>query len=621
MCGILLHIKQSKFRRSDVENIISSLQLIDHRGPDGEGVVFLNTLTGEKWTLRTRQTPAQATCNGSKEDFPEGVFNLCMAHKRLSIFDLSFAGHQPFFDENGNAIIFNGEVYNFKELKNDLISNGYGFKTQTDTEVILHAYHLWKEKAFARFNGMFSFIIWDNNLKKLLVANDRFGVKPLYYYEDSDQKIFTSELKQFLPFDIPKEFNFKKITDCIKYDLIDHDYETMLQNIYRFPNAHYSSLSYYDAIKPRKYYEIESNIYAKDFNDEKKSFSELFKNAVSIRLRADVPWGICASGGLDSSIVLYTADQIQKDEKSPFRVKTFSAISPGYKEDESEFIKYIENDLGIDSYYTNTVKEFDIEDFKKHIWHLDGPVLSSSYYAQWKVSKLARESGVTVLLVGQGADEMFAGYHQHFYRYCRYLLEKLQLGTLKKEINSYTLLKDENTSRIWKIVVNELKLKYKALTGLQSFENDVLKQKYATADIYQLLQLDFKHAMLPYYLRAEDRMAMAFSVETRHPFLDYRVVNHAFRLPINYKIKDGWQKAFLRQTFDCVPEKLRFRKDKKGFSTPEEQIQKELEKYYPVTDDVKMFCKENGILQCSNNISVQSLSLWMNMIKKGANNI
>ncbi|MDQ3048636.1 MAG: asparagine synthase (glutamine-hydrolyzing) [Bacteroidota bacterium] len=614
MCGLLFQIRDQPFSRRNVKQILNSLKTIRHRGPDGEGVMFINSRTGEKWVLKTEDTPDGIKCDGTLDEFPEGEFDMCLGHRRLSIFDLSIAGHQPFTDARGNTIVFNGEIYNFSEIRQELISHGYSFRTKSDTEVICYAYHHWKEKALSRFNGMFSFIIWDNDEKKAFVANDRFGVKPLYFYQSNSEKIFVSEMKQFLAFDLDREVNWNKVGDFLNYGLIDHDQDTLLRDIYRFPNAHFCYLNEgAERIHPHKYYSVNQRIDRARANPE--IIRNLFESAVELRLRADVPWGIGASGGLDSSLVLYTADRIQKKNKSAHRVKTFSAISPGHPEDESEFIRFIENDLSIESFYTNPSEGFEMNDFVDHIWHQDAPVLSTSFYAQWKVAKLARENNVVVVLGGQGADEAFAGYHHHFYRYCRYLMENAYFKRLGNEVKGYSDIKNRPASEIRNIITNELKLKYKTLFGFSGIHNSLHKKRVAIADFQELLYLDFSKAMLPYYLRSDDRTAMASSIETRHPFLDYRIVDLAFSLPSDSKIRNGWQKHILRESFDYIPDKLRYRKDKKGFTTPSALIERTLSENFTISDDIIRFCQDKKILFNPDKVNVQSLSIWLNLVK------
>lgn len=616
MCGLLFQITKKKISREDAVKLLESLQLIKHRGPNGEGVLFIDSNTGRKWTLRTPETPAEIDCDGILDTFPENTFDICMGHRRLSIFDLSVAGHQPYMDDKGNALIFNGEIYNFKEIKEGLIKEGFTFHTKTDTEVILAAYQKWNTSAFEKFNGMFSFLLWDNNQKKVIAVNDRYGVKPLYYFENKEQKIFVSELKQFIPFQLTQQFNWEKIAEFLQFGLIDHDYDTLLANISRFPNAHYALLDWKEQISVKSYYKVDVESEAEQGSQRLDEFPALFENAVNIRLRADVPTGIGASGGLDSSLVLYTAQRLRKTVNSHSPIKTVSAISPGYKEDESEYIHFIEKDLKIDAHYVNPVETFNVQDFINHLWHLEAPVLSTSFYAQWKVAGLAKQNDITVLLVGQGADETFAGYHHHFYRYCSFLLQRLRLSKLSNEINDFAALKNMSKRKLWKIVIDELKLKYKIRAGITSFKNETYTKRIATASIKELLYIDFAHAMLPYYLRADDRSAMAFSIETRHPFLDYRIVDFAFQLSMDNKIKNGWQKFILREKFDYLPANLRYRKDKKGFTAPKDEILEQLMKIVNVPEELINYCKQKRISLDTKSIQVLSLSLWMNLIKE-----
>ncbi len=572
MCGIIASISKHSFDSNFFEKFDQALKLINHRGPDGKGVYAFNT--NSKLGINSELL----NTNENESIKP----NLALGHVRLSIIDTSIAGHQPLHFMH-YSITFNGEVYNYIELRDELKKLGYTFKTQTDTEVILAAYDCWKEKCLEKFNGMFTIIIYDAKLNQLFVANDRYGVKPLYYYQNENQLIFVSEIKQFKPFNLNLTLNNACINTFLTTYFIDHNEETFYNEIRRFPKSHYSviNLSTIQKLNFNNYYKL--SLIQKNNTNCKEEFNYLFNDAVKLRMRSDVPIGFASSGGLDSSSILYKAYNQLKENNTHKNINTFSAIFPQMDGDESEFIHYIENDLNIKSHYVNPLTNFSIPDFEKHIYHQDLPISSTSYYAEWCVARLVNQTGVKVLLIGQGGDELLAGYHHHFYRYCRQLIMQAKIRTYLSVIKSYAELKSVPVNSLHKLVLNDVKLVLKLKLGLQSTHHSLQTHWNKASTLIELLKIDFTELMLPNYLRADDRDSMAFSLETRHPFLDYRLVDFCFSLPDDVKINNGWQKSLLRGAMTELPEKIRYRKDKKGYTTPqklwEEKYKSEFENY------------------------------------------
>lgn len=570
MCGILAYFNRNGVNHEQLNQSLSALKKIKHRGPDGEGVVLINSKSGEFRNLITDATPRGNFKNTIREqELSDFKFDLLLGHRRLSIIDLSINGHQPMSDDFGNWIVFNGEVYNYIELRNELKQHNCNFRTESDTEVILAAYRTWGTDCVKRFNGMFSIVLYDKSAAKLFLANDRFGVKPLYMYSDKNQMVFSSEIKQIKEFKNQYTYNEKAIDNFVKHAYLDYDTSTFYNEIERFPNACITlvQLSGENKISCNKFYEL--NTTAKSTNNAIEQFRHLFDDAVRIRLRSDVPVGFASSGGLDSSSILYSGYSLLKASDNHLNISTFSAIFPGLEGDESEYIKIIENDLKIRSNYVNPLEEFNIDDFEKLQYHQEIPVQSTSYYAEWCVSKSVQKNQGKVLLVGQGGDEILAGYHHHFYRYCRQLILQGEIREYLSQIKKYSEIKSLNVKQLHSKVINEVKLAYKFKLGLAKFSN-FLNEKWNKADkLIELLKFDLEEYTLPTYLRSGDRSSMAFSIEARHPFLDYRLVDFCFSLPDNYKINDGWQKWILRKAMPEMPERISYRKDKKGFTTPQ----------------------------------------------------
>lgn len=571
MCGILAYYNRNGINGEKLNQSLSALKKIKHRGPDGEGVTLINSKTGDYRVLLTDETPSGNFKNTISLNAAQNFsFDLLLGHRRLSIIDLTANGHQPMTDEAGNWIVFNGEVYNYLELREELKGEGCVFKTESDTEVILAAYRVWGADGVKKFNGMFAIVLFDKKKQQLFVVNDRFGVKPLYVYQSACDLIFSSEIREIKAFKNKLTYNETSFFNFVRHAYLDYDNSTFFNEVERFPSSHYSLINLQDNlnVKFHSYYNLpsigESN---KKYSIEE--FRSLLNSAVKLRLRSDVEVGFASSGGLDSSSILYSGYHLLSDTQSKPNLSTFSAVFPGMEGDESEFIKIIENDLAIKSNYTNPLEQFNINDFENLINHQECPVQSTSFYAEWCVSRLVKNHNIKVLLVGQGGDEILAGYHHHFYRYCRQLILEGKILKYLSLIKKYAEIKGMNLNDLHKKVINEVKLAIRFRLGLSNLSNK-LNEKWSRADkLIELLKLDLQTYMMPTYLRSGDRSAMAFSVEARHPFLDYRLVNYCFALPDEAKINEGWQKWILRKSVPEMPEAIRYRRDKKGFTTPQ----------------------------------------------------
>lgn len=571
MCGLLSMYKSEGLRKEDVEAAIRSLRIIKHRGPDGEGLVLVNTVDQRYEVVLTKDTPDGI--KGTKwEDIKlDKGYDLLLGHRRLSIFDLSIHGHQPFFYKD-KVIIFNGEIYNFIELKEILGSKGYSFSTGTDTEVIMAAYDCWGKECFSRFNGMWSLVIYDLNTGEMIVSNDRFGVKPLYYYHENGQFILMSETKQIMAFpEKMKGINPAAVDVFMDLGYLFYDDQTFFKEVMRFPSASYYSFEpSSDEVSfvtgPRKFYHLPDKVNTGISQEEViTNFRELLSDAVRIRLRSDVEWGISLSGGLDSTSIAFVA----KDVLRHHNFTTFSVISEkGSEGDESYFIDLANEKLQSKNIQINPATDFDRETFLSQIYQISSPVGDTSFFAQYIIKRVINEKGVTVLLSGQGGDEILAGYHHHFFKYTSELLMKGKFMKFTREIKKWAQLKGKSKSSVMKAAFSDLYLSRKTKLGLTRFPYDFQKKIFSTEELSGFLKLDMGMLQLPYFLQADDCFSMAYSVETRNPFLDYRLVDFVFSLPNQYKIRNGWQKWLLREAISEMPEEIRYRTDKKGFTTP-----------------------------------------------------
>lgn len=569
MCGILAYFDPQGVSKPRLEQSLKAIRAIRHRGPDGEGVTLINVKTGEFYNLFTDETPSGNFINRiDLQKAHELEFHLILGHRRLSIIDLSVNAHQPMYHSNGNWIIFNGEIYNYIELRDELKVLGHSFKTDSDTEVIHAAFAQWKESCFERFNGMFTILIYNAADRYLIIANDRFGVKPLYYYQNGKELILASEIKQFYQYEITLSSNKKYLKDFLNDGYQDYDQQTCLNEVQRFEHASYCELDL-KRILPNiaytRYYQFNYQQQKINDNDAISEYERLFNDSVKLRLRSDVPVGFACSGGLDSSYILYNASYIHSQKN----LTTFSAVFPGMEGDESYFIDIIERDIKLNHLRVNPMDLFTPANFEKHVTAIEFPPQTTSFFSQWSVYNLVHQNKIKVLMIGQGGDEILAGYHHHFYRYCRSLIMRGKIRSYLTNLRAFAELKKMDVKKLHALVLNDVKLIIKLKAGLAIFSSKIEEKWNRADDLLAILKLDLMETALPTYLRADDRDSMFFSVESRHPFLDYRLVDFCMSLPDDLKIRNGWQKWLMRQSDNKLPHEIRYRKDKKGFTTPQ----------------------------------------------------
>jgi asparagine synthase (glutamine-hydrolysing) len=557
MCGIC-----GIYGSEDQELLAKMMTVLRHRGPDDKGVYHNK--------------------------------NVSLGHRRLSIIDLN-TGKQPIFNEDRSiCIVYNGEIYNFIELREILKKKGHKFVTNTDTEVVVHAYEEYGVNCVKKFNGMFAFALWDGNKKLLFIARDRFGIKPFFYYKNGNKLIFASEIKAiFQDPTVEKIANEDAIYNYLIRGIHDHDEVTFFQNIHSLLPAHYMIVKNGN-IKIQRYWQLAVNkdIEAsnKDDDDEEKrvqEFYELFEDSVRKRLISDVPVGTCLSGGLDSSTITSIINKLLlKDESTKDVIgdkqKTFSAVYEDREVDERNYIESVINSAKAEKNYVFPDSKTLISDLKKMLKYHDEPFGGPSIYAQWKVMELASKK-VKVLLDGQGGDEVLAGYIYFYLEYFMELFRKRKLLRLANEVmfsldKLYPILKlalvQRKMSKLSKSFLNRDMIKQRKKISQQTSADDGIEPSNTLAD---RLYLSLTKYQIPHLLRYEDRNSMAFSIEARVPFLDHRVVEFVYSLPQKYRINFGWTKYILRKSMKgTLPEKIRFRRSKLGFATPQDKWLKEL---------------------------------------------
>jgi len=565
MCGIWISIGFPAPREA--------ITAVVHRGPDGEG-----------WTHAT--TPAGP---------------LIMGHRRLAIVDISDAGLQPMF-RGRLAITYNGEIYNYIELREELIALGSVFTSGTDTEVVLAAYAQWGEGCLARFNGIFAFAIHDKARGLVFAARDRFGVKPLYLWQSRVGLALCSEIKQiFAMTEIERRFNPRRLYDFLTGGLLDHSSDTMFAGIHQLRGGECLTVSLSSwrpgtVVEPRRWYNLpQEECDSPSMIDAAESFAGLLDDAVRLQLRADVPIGSCLSGGLDSSSIVILANRHLRCIGAEAYQTTFSAVYNDPCADERRFIDAVTQMTGATAHYTMP-SPLDLPAVLELIhWHQDEPFGSSSIYAQWEVFRLAHRAGVKVMLDGQGADEQLGGYHHMFGTFHAGLARRLRWATLLRELSARR--RRHNVS--WKAVSRAFAIAMappgllEALVRLRfgtaaplHLQSEVwgLNKPYRSPVTSAVIEAGLKPIRtlgelcraqvtsinLPALLHYEDRNSMAHAIEARVPFLDHRIVEFAIRLGDAHKIVDGETKAVLRRGMsDILPPAVRDRQDKLGFPTPE----------------------------------------------------
>lgn len=579
MCGIIGIVSNNADSK---RSIIYLNKLIKHRGPDDEGFVLINSKSKRQSSFSGDDSIdfiKQKLPHISKANFTD--FDVVFGHRRLSIIDLSEKGHCPMSDESGKIwITYNGEIYNYIELREELKSFGFTFNTGSDTEVIIKAYQKWGEDCFNHFNGMWAFAVWDSVSGKLILSRDRFGIKPLYYVHKNNFFAFSSEIKPLMHL-IPQDniINDKQMPFFILYGNRFNQEETYIKDIYLLRASHY--LVFQSGIlETKRYYNIpvfKDNKKTED--DLKKELKELFVDSVKLRFRSDVKVGTCLSGGLDSSGIVAVSNKIFGEG-----LNTFSAVW-SYKEcDESKYIDIVNERYGcIPNKIEPSADEFGTT-FERLCYYQEMPTEGPGLYPQWYVMQKAKGK-VKVLLDGQGGDEVFGGYF-NYGNYLRSLIRdkkikdiiinrKLFLSLFKNNStldfsnwlfpDFYNKFFRVNFSKKFKVLDSNIlsKLKRKELY------HDITPPKLFKNYLNNLSYHYITNLTIPALLHYEDRSSMAHSIESRVPFLDYRLVEFGVNLPSDFLAQGGLTRPLYRKAFkDFLPSQITARRDKLGFPVP-----------------------------------------------------
>ncbi len=564
MCGLYGSIGFAPDRRR--------INMVAHRGPDGEGFQVF--------------------------DSPAGT--VCLAHRRLAIIDVSDAGSQPMADASRRFhLVFNGEIYNYLELRDELAAEGRAFTTETDSEVLLTALAAWGEGALDKLRGMFAFLFWDDRDKRLFAARDRFGIKPLYLAATSHGVAFSSEIKQLLGLPgLGSRMNLARVHDFLDSGISDHTQETLFADVLQVRAGECLWVETSPRIKTRRrrWYAAEAgaplNIGETEAADR---FGGLLTDAVRLHLRSDVPVGSCLSGGVDSSSIVCLMAKMIRSRGAEAPVTTVSACYAEKSADERSFIDMVVARAGSRPCYVFPRAE-DVLDLAARItWHQDEPFGSTSIFAQWCVFEEARKAGVKVMLDGQGADEQLAGYHWLFPYYMADLARRARLSMLLRTLlerrhwhgapvtqqvmyalarllpeGAAKVLRRLRRRRDW--LASNLISRHGGALSAEATAREALGLPSSARDLAGLCVFLTHAYNLQMLLHWEDRNSMAHSVEARVPFLDHPLVEFSLALGGQHKMIGGETKRVLRRAMSGIlPDAIRDRRDKLGFSTPEQE--------------------------------------------------
>lgn len=584
MCGIAVLV--SKTDSSWTSNVFRATEAISSRGPDDQGFALFR---GAEDMPDLRSGPPR---HGDHHPEPSRV---AFGHRRLSILDLSSMGHQPLaYSGSRYWITYNGEIYNYRELREELQGLGHVFHSRTDTEVILAAYHQWGVEALNRFIGMFAFAILDRQSGKVLVARDQFGIKPLYYWQGSDGVAFASEIKALtrLP-QVSRKVNAGRLYQYLTSGLTDVGSQTLLLDVHQIPPGHFAEFKLDSQlhVTPTRYWNVweahDKEAGSLTFAQAAEKLRHLFLESVSLHLRSDVPVGAALSGGIDSSAIVMA---MRKVHGSNLDLHTFSFVPPDVRISEEKWIDLVAKTSGA-TQHKITPREGDLQrDIDALIRCQDEPFGSTTIYAQYRVFQLAAHAGIKVMLDGQGADELLAGY---FPLYSSRALSLFRSGHPLEAalfLNRVSRRSGFPRTRLARAVADGLvphsfkrvlkkgphRASPKWLNPAWFLERGVMLQplvqtRSGREALKDTLRGALTDAGLPKLLRYEDRNSMVHSIESRVPFLNIRLATFIYSLPESYLIdRNGTTKAVFREAMrGIVPDIILDRKDKIGFATPE----------------------------------------------------
>lgn len=598
--------------------------LIQHRGPDDEGLTLFqeNKATPLASPKTVKKVEEINYLNFSSEK-PSNAFGW-FGHQRLSILDLSELGHEPIADETGNYwMTYNGEVYNYLEIKEALMELGVSFKSTTDAEVVLKAFIQWGESCIHKFNGMWAFAIYNVAQQEVFASRDRFGVKPFYYIQNDKTFAFSSEQKALVMSGlVPRSINKKAAFDYLAFASLESEPNGLFENIielepgfnlkFNFKNWSFNIEQYYDLQFSSK----KENIDSQKESNYIENITELFKNSVDLRLRSDVSVGACISGGIDSSAIVSQMADLKSSN-----INTYTASSSDKAFDETKFAEIVNDKVGAISHKVYPKSGDLVKDIEEMVYAQDIPLFSTSTYAQFRVMKEVKNSGVKVVLDGQGGDELFGGYLPY---HVNQWMDDLRSGNISRligELRSFDSLSygiqfftkqylkyygvKKMPSIIYRKLIQKVQTEHQYISPELMSSHGRLGYKKSKEkppkSLNGILKHEFYNSRLKQYLKCEDRCSMWHGIEARVPFSDdINLIEYVFKIPGSYKIQKGNKKYLLKEaTQHLLPKEIYNRKDKMGYVTPNNkwihEIKDDLKKYF--TPDLKEYFNYGALMK------------------------
>ena len=545
MCGIagIIDFTGRPVMQEELKKMTDS---IAHRGPDGEGF------------------------------FVEG--NVGFGHRRLSIIDLSSAAAQP-MTRFGLTITYNGEIYNYIELRKELERQEIVFTTQSDTEVILAAYHRWGKDCVQRFNGMWAFAIYDATNREVFLSRDRFGEKPLYYWLNNRSRlVFASEIRAIRCVVPALTINEQAVADFLVLDKAEFVATTFFQEVRKVPASASVTIQLDSALLAWKKYEQfqeQEPIVLQSPDESIAQLRHFVEASVHLRLRSDVPVGSCLSGGLDSSIICRTATQLLEQQGAKKTYAAFHAAAFSPAANEQKFAQLIADASHANLQIITPESPDFVSSFATVAKLQEEPFNSASIFMQFFVMQLASTNNIKVLLDGQGADELFLGYLHHLFWLMQQQSFSKCINSIQAAANNYNIRNSQLVAMYlyhkWPAVRQwRLHHRWKHLrTDLLQYTHKQIVNTLGASGVFQMQMAELKESRLPALLRYADKNAMHFSIESRMPYLDKDIVSLALQLPLHMKIHNGWSKYALRAAYDDMPPQITWRKGKIGFAAPD----------------------------------------------------
>jgi asparagine synthase (glutamine-hydrolysing) len=584
MCGIAGIVKLDR-NEIDCSCFYEALTSMRHRGPDDEGAVLIDSLTGKSEERGGQDSAPDLRLVDLR--VPTSLrADIVLGNRRLSIIDVSSKGHQPQCNEDRTIwIVLNGEIYNYRELRNELATLGHRFIGNSDTEVIVHGYEEWGiSTLLSKMIGMWGFALWDQSRRKLYLVRDRFGIKPLYCHLDDAQLVFASEIKAIRVL-YPAKMNDRRIAEFLWFRPYKSN-ETFFDGINQVMAAHYVEVDVATKrLEATRYWQLSkvNMSYEKtDLIGATKAFYQLFEQSIKFHMRSDVPVGTCLSGGLDSSSIVCLSQKLLREgalaEKGLERTEKLKAFSSAPQEKRISEVPYVEEVVRyseVEPHFTTPTFDDFLKDFEELVSIHDEPFQDPSVYMQYRVIKLAKKNGIKVLLDGQGGDECLAGYQRYVGDYLRDLIREKKYF---RALVSFFGTLDLTGPFFWRYFRKRFGTRQRTLEEVITVNRPPERPlEYETNNLANRLRYDLLAGSIIELLKYEDTNSMAFSIESRVPFLFHPMIEYLFKLPMSTKINGRWTKYILRESMKGIlPERIRMRRSKLGFPAPSEEWAKKL---------------------------------------------